>query len=49
MPTTLIPADTRGYADHGWLKSRHTFSFAQYYNPDRMNFGAQGQYWTHPH
>lgn len=33
-------ADTRGLADHGWLVSRHTFSFANYYNPDRVNFGA---------
>jgi redox-sensitive bicupin YhaK (pirin superfamily) len=34
------PADSRGKADHGWLKSFHTFSFSRYYNPQRMNFGA---------
>jgi redox-sensitive bicupin YhaK (pirin superfamily) len=32
-------ADTRGIADHGWLKSRHTFSFAGYNNPERVRFG----------
>lgn len=38
--TVLHKADTRGDANHGWLKSRHTFSFANYYNPERMNFGV---------
>lgn len=38
--TILHKADSRGFANHGWLKSKHTFSFADYYNPERMNFGA---------
>lgn len=36
----LHKADTRGGADHGWLKSFHTFSFSSYYNPERIQFGA---------
>ncbi|WP_026810740.1 pirin family protein [Arenibacter latericius] len=40
MKKVIHKADTRGNADHGWLKSRHTFSFANYYNPERMNFGV---------
>lgn len=36
----LHKADTRGNANHGWLQSFHTFSFADYFNPERMNFGV---------
>ena len=38
--TILHKADTRGDANHGWLHSKHTVSFANYYNPERMHFGA---------
>jgi redox-sensitive bicupin YhaK (pirin superfamily) len=38
--TILHTADSRGGADHGWLKSYHTFSFAGYFNPERVQFGA---------
>lgn len=40
MKKTIHRADSRGYADHGWLKSYHTFSFANYYNPERTRFGV---------
>lgn len=33
-------ARSRGLADHGWLQSKHTFSFANYHHTERMNFGA---------
>lgn len=38
--TVLHKAGTRGFADHGWLKSHQTFSFAGYYDPQRIHFGA---------
>ncbi|MEN8764379.1 MAG: pirin family protein [Wenyingzhuangia sp.] len=40
MKKTLHRAGTRGYVNHGWLESCHTFSFAAYHNVDRMNFGV---------
>lgn len=40
MNTVFHKADTRGYANHGWLEARHSFSFANWYNPDRIHFGV---------
>lgn len=60
MKTIYHSADSRGYAEHGWLIARHSFSFANYYDPERVHFGklrvlnddivAPGQgFDTHPH
>lgn len=40
MKTTLYRASSRGHANHGWLDTHHTFSFANYYDPARVHFGA---------
>ncbi|MBC9931271.1 pirin family protein [Chitinophaga qingshengii] len=40
MKKIIQRANERGYANHGWLKSYHSFSFASYYNPDNIHFGA---------
>jgi redox-sensitive bicupin YhaK (pirin superfamily) len=40
MKTELFKASTRGHKDHGWLDTHHTFSFAGYFDPKRINFGA---------
>jgi len=58
--SVLHRAESRGHANHGWLNSYHTFSFANYYNPERMHFGvlrvlnddtveAGRGFGTHPH
>ncbi|MEP7128917.1 MAG: pirin family protein [Chitinophagales bacterium] len=38
--TIFHKADSRGHANHGWLDSNHSFSFAGYHNPERVHFGA---------
>lgn len=60
MKTIIHKADTRGYFDYGWLKTYHTFSFSDYFDRERVNFGmlrvlnddtidgGQG-FGTHPH
>ena len=40
MKSVLHKAGTRGHANHGWLDTHHTFSFANYHNPERMHFGV---------
>ena len=40
MQTILHTSDSRGDANHGWLHSKHSFSFANYYNPEKIHFGV---------
>ncbi len=60
MKTEYHKATERGHADHGWLKTYHSFSFAEYHNPEKIHFGllrvlnddtvaANKGFGTHPH
>lgn len=40
MPHIIHKSETRGHANHGWLNAKHSFSFANWYNPERIHFGA---------
>ncbi len=40
MKTLTIKSEDRGHANHGWLNAKHSFSFANYYNPQFIHFGA---------
>ena len=39
MPVQIHKSDARGKANHGWLDTRHSFSFARWYNPEHMGIG----------
>lgn len=60
MRKIIHRSDDRGFADHGWLKANHSFSFASYFDPDKMGFGVlrvlnddlifpESGFGTHPH
>lgn len=60
MKAVIHRANTRGHADHGWLNTHHSFSFASYFNPERVHFGqlrvlnddivtGGSGFGTHPH
>ena len=40
MKTIIHKAEDRGFANHGWLQANHSFSFASWYNPEKVHFGA---------